>query len=304
MAAREELVVGGVRITHPGRVLYPDAGVTKGDLARYWEAVAAAALPLLADRPLTLVRCPGGVQKPCFFQRHGGKGTPAAVPRVTLPAGMGRAQRAPYVYVDDLGALLALVQIGVVEFHAWNARVDRLDRPDTIVMDLDPGPDVPWSWVREAARTLRDLLLELGLPSWLRATGGKGLHLVAPIARRTGWDDVSAFARGLSELMARAAPERFVATASKKARAGRIYVDYLRNAAFASAIGTFSPRARPEATVAIPLGWEELDELSGPRLMTVAEAGAVDWAARDPWRGYGAGAPTLTRAMLNEVGAR
>jgi bifunctional non-homologous end joining protein LigD len=181
--------------------------------------------------------------------------------------------------------------------------VDRLDRPDTIVMDLDPGPGVPWAQVREAARALHDLLLELGLPSWLRATGGKGLHLVAPIARRTGWDDVLAFARGLSERMAREAPERFVAAASKKVRGGRIYVDYLRNAAFASAIGTFSPRARPEATVAIPLAWDELGGLRGPPRMTVAEVAAADWEVSDPWKGYGEGAPALTRAMLRAVGA-
>jgi bifunctional non-homologous end joining protein LigD len=283
--------------------MYPEAGITKGDLARYWEVVAAAALPLLVNRPLTLLRCPGGVQKQCFFQRHGGKGTPAAVPRVAVPDKKGRARGEPYIYVDGLPALMWLVRIGVLEFHAWNARVDRLDRPDTLVMDLDPGPDVAWAEVREAARALRVLLLELGLPSWLRATGGKGLHVVAPIARRTGWDDVVAFARGLSEMMATQDPDRFVATASKKLRAGKIYVDYLRNAAFASAIATFSPRARAAGTVAVPLSWSELGELDGPLRMTVAEAAAVDWAARDPWKGYGERAPALTRAMLRAIGA-
>jgi bifunctional non-homologous end joining protein LigD len=295
--------IGGVAFTHPERVIYPESGVTKAALARYWESVSPVALPLMRERPLTLIRCPGGIDAPCFLQRHAGKGTPDAVPRVTVPDKKGKAKEEPYLYVSDLESLLSLVHVGVLELHVWNARVDRLDRPDTIVMDLDPAPDVPWGHVVEGARALRDLLEEMGLVSWPRATGGKGLHVVAPIARRAGWDAVAAFTRGLARLMARHVPDRFVAVATKKRREGKIYVDYLRNAAFASAIATFSPRNRTEGTVAFPLTWDEVERAKRPPLLTVRDAAKVDWAERDPWKGYGASRRPVTRAMLRAVGA-
>jgi len=302
--ADEALRAGGVVVTNPDRVLYPDCGVTKADLIRYWHAVADAALPLLVGRPLTLVRCPQGIDEECFYQKHAAGAVPASVPRVHVPEKSGRAKAKPYLYVDGLPAVLALVQLGTLELHLWNARTDRLDRPDTLVMDLDPGPGVPWSDTRGAALTLRDLLGELGLDSWPRATGGKGLHVVAPLVRRSSWHELATFARTLAEFMASGAPERFVTRAAKRLREGRIYIDHLRNARNATAIATFSPRARPGAPVALPLSWKDLEETEAPPLLSVGEAARIDWVREDPWRGFGEARQSITRRMLEALGAR
>lgn len=291
------LRVAGVSVSSPDRVVYPDAGITKGDLARYWEAMAEIALPHLRDRPLTLVRCPEGISKPCFFQKHAKDAIPETVGRVVVPEKSGDDKADPYMLLDSSSALLALVQLGVVEFHVWNARADRLDRPDTLVMDLDPGPDVPWQDVVFAATAVRDLLQEVGLESWPRATGGNGLHVVVPLVRRSGWDEVKAVARALADLMASAAPDRFVATASKDAREGKVYVDYLRNGRNATAIGTFSPRARSGAPVALPLTWPETETLEAPPRMSVMEVAEVDWAARDPWAGFHDARQSITKSV-------
>jgi bifunctional non-homologous end joining protein LigD len=301
-SSRKNVVkVAGVTISNPDRVLYPEAGVTKADVARYWAAVSDAALPLLVDRPLTLYRCPKGIGGTCFFQKHAPESLPEAVRRVHVPEKTGDPKPEPYMLLDGLAGLITLVQHGVVEFHVWGARSDRLDRPDTVVMDVDPGPGVPWSDIVLAAVALRDLLAELGLRSWPRATGGKGVHVVVPLVRRHGWSEVKAFARALAELMASAAPDRFVATSSKKAREGKIYVDYLRNDRNATAIGTFSPRARPGAPVAHPLSWTELEGLDEAARLTLPEAAEIDWTARDPWREYGGVRQSITRSVRSAL---
>lgn len=288
-------------MSSPERVVYPDAGITKGDLARYWEAVADAALPHLKDRPLTLVRCPQGIAKPCFFQKHVMEGIPETVGRITVPEKNGEEKPDPYMLLASPAALLALVQFGVMEFHVWNARADRLDRPDMLVMDLDPGPGVAWGDVVFAATAVRDLLWEIGLESWPRATGGKGLHVVVPLVRRSGWDEVKGVARALADLMASAAPDRFVATASKDAREGKVYVDYLRNGRNATAIGTFSPRARPGAPVALPLTWSEAEALEEPLRMSVTEVARIDWAARNPWAGFDEVRQSITKSIRDAL---
>jgi bifunctional non-homologous end joining protein LigD len=297
------LEVAGVEITNPERIVYPKSGISKRDLVRYWSAVAELALPLLAARPLTLFRCPKGIDGDCFFQRHAGDGMPDLLPRFRLRE-RAATEADPYMYVDGLPALISLVQLGALEFHVWTARVDRLDRPDMFVMDLDPAPDVPWSDVVRGAVALRGLLDELGLACWPRATGGKGLHVVAPLMRRSTWDEVGSFARALSALMAAAVPQLFVATAAAHRRSGRIYVDPLRNVRDAVAIASFSTRAREGAPVAIPLGWAELEESRGPPILSVREAADVDWKARDPWKGYAETRQSITRQAREALGIR
>jgi bifunctional non-homologous end joining protein LigD len=286
-----------VVVTNPDRVLFPDVGVTKGEVARYWERVAPLALPLLVDRPLTLVRCPQGIHD-CFFQKHGSGSMPKAVPLVRIVEKSGEPKPEPYMMVDGLHALMSLVQFGALEFHPWASRADRLERPDFVVLDVDPGPDVGWSRVVQAAFALRALLRELGMSSWPKATGGKGLHVVLPIARRSSWEEVGAFARGLAQLMAAGAPDHFVATPRPSARRGRIDIDHLRNVRNANAVAAFSPRARAGAYVAYPMTWDEVEASVGPPLMNVREANEVDWAARDPWSGYASARQSITRSSL------
>jgi len=292
--------VRGVRVTSPTKVLWPEMGVTKGELLVYWDAVADHALPWLRDRPLTLLRCPAGIEKQCFFQKHGGEGMPDVVPRVEIEEKDGEE---PYMYIDSPAALIALVQMGVLEIHVWNSRVDRLERPDTMVIDVDPGPKVPWSDVVDAARLIRGMLQELGLESWPRSTGGKGLHVVVPITRRNSWDDVRAFTEAIARRMAEVAPDRFVAKASKSVREGRIYVDYLRNVRNATAIATLSPRAREGAPVALPLTWAQVDDLDAPPDETVRDVAAV--LARleaQPWADFGKARQSITADMKRALG--
>ena len=291
----------GIKITSPDKVLWSEQGVTKLELFEYWDAVAEDALEWMAERPLTLVRCPQGAGKKCFFQKHANQQVPQIVPRAQIEEG-DRGGTADYLMVDSPAAIIALVQLGVMEFHVWGSRVDRLDRPDLIVMDVDPAPDVEWPQVVEAALVLRNLLGELGLETWPRSTGGKGLHVVAPLARRNDWDEVKTFTRRIAELMSAAAPDRFLAKASKSARAGRIYIDYLRNAYNSTAIATLSPRARAGAPVALPLSWDDVTGSPEPFRLTVREVPAVlAHLEADPWRGFLDTKQSITKAALKAV---
>jgi bifunctional non-homologous end joining protein LigD len=291
----------GIPITSPDKVLWSEQGVTKLELFEYWDAVAEDALEWMAERPLTLVRCPQGAGKKCFFQKHANQQVPDVVPRAQVEESDG-GKTADYLMVDSPAAIIALVQLGVMEFHVWGARVDRLDRPDLIVMDVDPAPDVEWPQVVEAALVLRNLLGELGLETWPRSTGGKGLHVVAPLARRNDWEEVKTFTRRIAELMSVAAPDRFLAKASKSARAGRIYIDYLRNAYNSTAIATLSPRAREGAPVALPLAWDDVTGSAEPFRLTVREVPAVrEHLKTNPWRGFLDTKQSITKAAMKAV---
>lgn len=246
------------RLTHPDRVLWPEQGITKHALAAYYLEVATWMLPHVAERPLTLVRCPQGHGKECFYQRHAKAGMPEAIHRLNVPG-----ETEPYLYIRDVDGLLALVQMGALEIHSWGCKVDRPDRPDLVVFDLDPAPDLSWRRVVDGAREVRDRLADLGLRGFVKTTGGKGLHVVVPLEPRHDWDEVKAFSKALSEALAADAPRRYTATMSKAQRHGRIYVDYLRNQWSATFVAPFSTRAKPGAPVAVPLSWEELD--AGPR---------------------------------------
>ena len=249
-------VVAGVRITHPDRVLWAEQGIKKIDLARYYDEVAEWILPHVAGRPIALVRCPSGPGGECFFQKHPLPGAP--------PAGLETLRVDPGAHglvspvITGIEGLVWLVQMGTLEFHAWGARGDDLEHPDRLVMDLDPAPDVPFARVVAAAKDLRERLKLLGLTSFPKTTGGKGLHVVVPLAGRHGWDDVKSFARALADGMVADAPDLYLSQASKAKRTGKIYVDWLRNGRGATAVAAYSARAKPRATVSAPLAWDEL----------------------------------------------
>jgi bifunctional non-homologous end joining protein LigD len=274
-----------VRLTHPDRVLYPEDRLTKLDLARYYRAVADWALPNLVHRPLTLVRCPGGQGKPCFYQKHLGKGAPEAIGHVDITED---EETVAYPVIADLAGLIGLVQMNVIEIHPSGARVEKLDTPDRITFDLDPDEGLEWSRVTEAAIDIRDALLAIGLQSFAKTTGGKGLHVVVPLQPKLGWDEVKAFTKWVADSFVAQSPERFTANQAKRARRGRIYIDYLRNSRDATAIGAYSPRARPGATVSTPLFWEEVEKGVQPEAFTVASVPqrlqALD---TDPWAEIG-----------------
>jgi bifunctional non-homologous end joining protein LigD len=288
--------VAGIVLTHADRILYPEQGLTKHDLAAYYEAIAPLMLPHLAGRPLSLVRCPAGTQKACFFQKHWGSQLPEAVDSVDIREGSG--EKKPYAVVQDAAGLVSLVQHGVLEFHLWGARADNVEAPDRIVFDLDPAPEVSWKKVQEGARALRVLLQEVGLESWIKTTGGKGLHVVVPIARRSTWDDVSGFARALAHHLERTDPTRYLAKASKAARKGKVFVDWLRNTRGATSVAVWSTRARANAPISFPVAWDELDRLkSGDQYRMVDVAKLVSKRKQDPWSGMLTSTQRLTRAM-------
>lgn len=288
-------VVAGVRLSNPDRVLYPRQGCTKADLARYYERVADLILPHVRHRPLSLVRCPRGHEEACFYQKHLTDSMSEPIRGIDVEEKDGPAT---YVGVDNVEGLVTLVQLGVLEIHPWGSRADRLDRPDRLVFDLDPGEGVGWSAIVDAAHRLRQRLEDLELISYVRTTGGKGLHVVAPLVRRAGWDEVKAFARDVARGFARRDPDRFVATASKAERRGRIFIDYLRNDRGATSIATYSTRARPGAPVATPLRWDELADLPRPDHYTIDNVrGRLKKLRRDPWKGFDDLRQSVTKTM-------
>jgi bifunctional non-homologous end joining protein LigD len=275
--------IAGVKLTHPDRVLYPEIGLTKRDLARYYEAVADWILPHLADRPTTLLRCPDGVGAKCFFQRHARPGAGTALRRVRITMDAGRGE---FLVAESLPALIELTQMSVLEIHTWNSVAHQLERPDRAVFDLDPGPGVRWTQMLDAARLVRRTLQTAKLESFVKTTGGKGLHVVVPLAP-SSWDKVSEFTRVVATEIARSAPERYTATMAKAARKGRIYIDYLRNTRGATSVSAFSPRATAEAPVSVPLSWDELaPDLPSDHYTVKTVPRRLTALRADPWARY------------------
>jgi bifunctional non-homologous end joining protein LigD len=245
----------GVTITNPDRQVYDSPKVTKLDVARYYRDMAPRMLPSLRDRPVSLLRCPDGIAGSCFFQKHLAAGMGAPLKPVAVSEATGDAD---YITLGAQGGLVAAAQMGTLEFHIWGARNAALDLPDRIVFDLDPDEGLPFAQVRHAATEVRDLLAELGLPSVPMVTGGKGIHVIAPLKPMAEWDTVKLFARTLAVMLSEDAPDRYVATMSKARRTGLIFIDWLRNDRGATAVSPYSLRARPGAKVAVPLTWDEL----------------------------------------------
>jgi bifunctional non-homologous end joining protein LigD len=290
----------GVRLTHPDRILYPADGLTKLDLARYYQAVSDWAVPHLAGRPLTLVRCPGGQGKPCFYQKHLGKGAPVAIGHVDISED---GKTVSYPVIDDLAGLIGLVQMDVIEIHPSGAAANKLDTPDRITFDLDPDEGLPWPRVTEAAIGIRDALLAIGLHSFVKTTGGKGLHVVVPLQPKLDWDEVKAFTKWVADQIVAQSPEGFTANQTKRARRGRIYIDYLRNSRGATAIGAYSPRARPGAAVSTPLFWEEVENGERPEGFTVVTVPQRLAALKtDPWAEIGKLRQSIGAAVRRRIG--
>lgn len=289
--------IGGVRLSNPERVLYPEQGLTKRDLAEYYVHVSDWILPHLIHRPLTLVRCPQGRQAKCFYQKHVTESIPEPIRGIDVHEKDGTGV---YVAVDDLAGLITLVQLGVLEIHPWGSREDKIEYPDRMIFDFDPGAGVAWERVVDAARDMRARLSEMALESFVRTTGGKGLHIVVPLVRRATWDEVKEFARTLAHDFVRQDPSRYIATASKAKRSGKIYVDYLRNDRGATAVASYSTRARAGAPVATPIRWDELSASLKPESFNVRTLSRrLALLKKDPWQGFFETQQAITKSMLH-----
>ena len=274
----EERIVGGVRLSNPEKILYPEQGITKADLAEHYCRVAERMLPHVALRPVTMVRCPTGAEKKCFYQRHAGSGVLPQLKQVAVPG-----FEEPYLYIEDVPGLVAMVQMGTLEVHPWGVTVDQPDRPDRIIFDLDPDEGLGFADVVAAALEVRERLRRLGLESFVKTTGGKGLHVVLPVEPVTEWRAAKAFAKSFSEAMAADAPDRYLTRISKAERSGRIFIDYLRNDPTSTAVGPYSTRSRPGAPVAMPIEWDEVTPSLDPTAFTIRTAAARVAAVPDPW---------------------
>jgi len=282
--ARASTRVAGVKIGNASKVLYPDIGLTKLEIARYYEMVAPWMVPQVTGRPLTLLRCPNGYDSACFFQKNAEGAPEQEIRRVEIPDLKGDVG-STYLYVDDAAGLVALLQMGVLEIHIWGSRQETLELPDRITFDLDPGPGVTWEAVLDGARLVRSTLAELGLESLVMTTGGKGLHVVVPVVPELDWPTVKGFTRALVQAVVRLEPRRYTAHLAKNRRENVIFIDYLRNGRGATAVAPYSTRARAGAPVAVPISWDELSPKLRPDMFNVRNlADRLRGMKKDPWQ--------------------
>lgn len=295
-------IVAGVRITHPYRVIDKHSGLTKIDLARYYAAVAPWMLPTLKARPVALLRGPEGVDGELFFQKHAEHLSIAGLRILDPKLDPGHA---PLMVIDSVATLVGAVQMGTIEFHSWNATVPSIERPDRFVLDLDPDPSLPWKRVVEAAELVKVLLDELGLSSFLKTSGGKGLHIVVPLIRRHSWDEVLTFTQAIARHLAASIPDRFSAKMGPRNRVKKVFVDYLRNRRGASTVASCSARARTGLTVSVPIAWEELREIEGSNQWDIVTLPArLAGPGRDAWKNYSRASGTVSADMKQSLGLR
>jgi bifunctional non-homologous end joining protein LigD len=295
-AKRERTEVRAIALSHADRVFYPAQGYAKLDLARYHDAVMERELPHLRGRPLTLVRCPNAIGDECYFMKHSKVWAPPALRRVRIRE---KTKLGEYLIADTPEAVIALVQMDVIEIHTWNTRDDDVEKPDRIVIDLDPGPQVAFKEVIAGARLVREALLALRLRSFLKTTGGRGLHVVVPLARERDWSECLAFSRALAEAVERKHRKGFTTQYAKAGRERKILIDYLRNNRTNTSIAAFSPRARDGAPVSLPIGWDELTARLDPERITIASA--VERLGEDPWEEYWGLRQRISAAAMRAV---
>jgi bifunctional non-homologous end joining protein LigD len=301
-ARRPPDAVAGRKISNPDRVIDPSTGLRKLDLVRYYAGVAERILPHLVGRPVTLVRGPTGIEGELFFQKHDEK---LSIPGIRALDPEFLPDHQPLLEIRDVEGLIGAAQMNTIELHTWNSTTRSIDRPDRMIFDLDPGKDVAWPRMQEAALLVRTMLAEIGLESWLKTSGGKGLHVVVPLVPRLDYDAVKAFSKTVVEHLARTLPSHFVAVAGPKNRIGRIYVDYVRNGLGATTAAACSARARPGLGVSMPVSWEELPSLTSGDQWSIATAlEHLSSRGADPWRAYWTTRQTLTRAQKAMKGSR
>jgi bifunctional non-homologous end joining protein LigD len=288
----------GVKLTNPGKVIYPETRITKAHLAAYYASVAGRMLPHIVDRPLSLVRCTDETLAKCFFQKHELPGMPAALHPGALTKLSGKDAR--ILYVEDLAGLIAGVQMNTLEFHVWGSRRQKPHLPERIVFDIDPDEGLGFEHVKQAALDIRDVLGALELKSFPLLSGGKGVHVVVPLTPKADWGVVKEFCQTFAEMLAGAEPDRFVANMSKAQRKGRMFLDYLRNAEGSTAITPWSTRARSDAPVATPITWEELPEMDRANCFDIFEA-ATRAQGPEAWTGYFDVRQTLTIRIMKAI---
>ncbi|HEY0306535.1 MAG TPA: DNA ligase D, partial [Acidobacteriaceae bacterium] len=289
-----------IRLTHPDKVLDTASGMTKQILAEYYWAIAKYMLPHIAQRPLSLVRCPEGSGKPCFFQKHKNAMLPPGVEAIDVPdRKTGKTEQ--YITLSTPEALAGMAQMSVLEIHPWGSMNDDLEHPDRIIFDLDPDPAIPWKVLSTAALDVRKRLKALGLESFLKTTGGKGLHVVVPIRAEYPWPVIKQFAHAVVLQMERDQPQLYLTRMTKSARKDKIYLDYLRNDRGSTSVAAYSPRARAGANVSMPLAWSELNSASLP---TFSVHDFATWRKRltkDPWKDIAATPQRITAATLRQL---
>ena len=291
--------VAGVRISHPSRVIDKETQTSKSDLVRYYASVADRILPHLRDRPVALVRAPEGIGGELFFQKHSQK---LAIPHVEQHPDLDPGHE-PLITIESIEALVGAAQMGTIELHTWNAVTANIEKPDRMVFDLDPDPALGWDRMIEAAQLTRALLDELGLVSFCKTSGGRGLHVVVPLVKHAGWDDVKAFSQAVAQHMAATLPEHFSAKMGARNRRRKIFVDYLRNGRGSSTVAAYSARARPGLGVSVPLAWNELERTRGGDQWTIANLHErLELLKRDPWAGYAKTRQRITAEMRKRLG--
>ena len=298
--AKGRIDVAGISVSHPDRVIDEESGTQKVQLARFYESIADWILPFLDNRPVALLRCPDGIAGEQFFQKHAER---LAIPHIKQLDPKLDPGHAALMEIDSVQALVGAAQMGAIEFHTWGATSERIEKPDHLVLDLDPDPALPWRSMIEATQMVLAVLEELGLEAFLKTSGGKGMHIIVPLARQAEWETVKGFAKAIAEFVSRKLPERFTATMGPKHRVGKIFIDYLRNSRGGSTVAAYSVRARPGLPVSVPVARDELAELTGAGQWNIGNLHQrLDTLASDPWEGY-RNNQRITQNMWKQLGA-